>query len=300
MNEKLSGCLRYIQRIFKELVNRCQRLLIEIIRTLAVEDLLDEHLAQRDRQLINQPTDSQFAVGDDITFSEEDLAYIQRHLRFLIRAACFLDLINGRTVGDSDILHIFLFQKCRNAVRCLIDLLHAVALRQILDHDHIILINRSNEILTVASEISAHHLQHIAVLSILCLNDQRNPLYIGLDMQLLRPAVDIHQKQIVQKQVLNKIILVKSLLIRYQKILDLKSDHLPNHVNILTDTPCDQNVFKLLLVKYFKILISLYLLRIRRRFGKFRRRSAALFHLVRRHRNRLPVDIHDAQFYSGN
>ena len=46
MNVKLSGGLGYIQAVLKELVDGNQSLLVEIIRGLAAEDLLNEHLAQ--------------------------------------------------------------------------------------------------------------------------------------------------------------------------------------------------------------------------------------------------------------
>ena len=58
MNIKLSGCLGYIQAVLKELVDCDQSLLIKVIRGLAAENLLDKHLAQRDRKLIDQTADS--------------------------------------------------------------------------------------------------------------------------------------------------------------------------------------------------------------------------------------------------
>ena len=66
MNVKLSGGLGYIQAVLKELVDGNQSLLVEIIRGLAAEDLLNEHLAQRDRKLIDQTAYSKRAVSNNV------------------------------------------------------------------------------------------------------------------------------------------------------------------------------------------------------------------------------------------
>ena len=68
MNVKLSGGLGYIQAVLEKLVDGDQSLLVEIIRGLAAEDLLNKHLAQRDRKLIDQTTNSKRAVSNNILF----------------------------------------------------------------------------------------------------------------------------------------------------------------------------------------------------------------------------------------
>ena len=54
VNEELSGCLGYVQRILEELIDCRQGFLVKIIRALATESFLDKHLAQRNRKLLNQ------------------------------------------------------------------------------------------------------------------------------------------------------------------------------------------------------------------------------------------------------
>ena len=70
------------------------------------------------------------------------------------------------------------------------------------------------------------------------LNQKHYPPNIGLNMQLLRPVVDVHQQQIIKQQILDKIILVKPLLISHQKILHLKSRQLTYHIHIIAAASC--------------------------------------------------------------
>ena len=62
VNIQLARGLGNIQAVFEELVDRDQSLIVKFIRRLSVEDLLDEHTAERDRQLIDQPADAQIVV----------------------------------------------------------------------------------------------------------------------------------------------------------------------------------------------------------------------------------------------
>ena len=56
---KLSRGFRDIQRIFKEFIDRCQCLLIKVIRRFVAENFFDEHFAQWDRKLVNQTANAQ-------------------------------------------------------------------------------------------------------------------------------------------------------------------------------------------------------------------------------------------------
>ena len=50
--------LRYVQTVLKEFIDGDKCLLIEIVRRFVVKDLADKHLTQRNRQLIDQASDS--------------------------------------------------------------------------------------------------------------------------------------------------------------------------------------------------------------------------------------------------
>ena len=98
MNVKLSGGLGYIQAVLEELVDGDQSLLVKIIRGLAAEDLLNEHLAQRDRKLIDQTANSKRAVSNNILLRGENLAYIKSHSGFLVGTGNFLQLAYDSSV----------------------------------------------------------------------------------------------------------------------------------------------------------------------------------------------------------
>ena len=66
VSEQLAGRFGDVQIVLKELVDGCDGLLVEIIRGLAAEDLLNEHLAQRDRKLIAQTAYSKRAVSNNV------------------------------------------------------------------------------------------------------------------------------------------------------------------------------------------------------------------------------------------
>ena len=79
-------------------------------------------------------------------------------------------------------------------------------------------------------------------------------------MQFFCSAVNINQEKVVQQKILYKVVLIKSFFIGHKKILYLECNHLAYHINIFSGTAGNQNIFKLLLIVYFKILKSLYLL----------------------------------------
>ena len=102
-----------------------------------------------------------------------------------------------------------------------------------------------------------HKLQNIAVPALGRLHNQHGPGGVYLNMQLLGPAVDIHQKQIVQKQILDKIVLVQPLLVCRQQHLHLECGHLADGIHIFPGAPGHQNILQLL-IKDLKKLISLF------------------------------------------
>lgn len=73
MDIKLSGGLGHIQAVLKELVDSGQCLLIKLVRRLAVKYLADKHFAQRNGQLINQASDTQVVVSDNVLIGIEIL-----------------------------------------------------------------------------------------------------------------------------------------------------------------------------------------------------------------------------------
>ena len=59
VNVQLTRSLGYIQAILEEFIDGDKCLLIEVVRRFVIKDLTDKHLTQRNRQLVDQSSDSQ-------------------------------------------------------------------------------------------------------------------------------------------------------------------------------------------------------------------------------------------------
>ena len=73
MYKQLSGSLRHVQIVLKELVQCIQCLFVKVVRYIVSEDLFDEDFAQIHRKLIDQSSDSQCAVRNYFLLCIEDL-----------------------------------------------------------------------------------------------------------------------------------------------------------------------------------------------------------------------------------
>ena len=210
--------------------------------------------------MIDQSSDTKFAVADHFSAIKEDLSDIQCHLCFLIGPADFLDLLYHCTECHADITKSFFFQiichfHCKSG-----DFILRAVLADIMHHDHIVFINLSHKIISCTSDIRAHHFQCIRIPPVLRFQNHRHTAGICLNMKLFGAAVNIHQKKIIQQKIFDKIILIEPFLVCYQQTLHLKCDHFAQHVGIFTASRSNQNIFQLLIIIYFKILMSLNLL----------------------------------------
>ena len=85
MDEQLSGRLGDVEVILEELVDREQRLLIERVDGVLLEDLGQENFTQGRRQLVDQSADAKVFIVDDGFFGVEDLADLDGNLRLFER-----------------------------------------------------------------------------------------------------------------------------------------------------------------------------------------------------------------------
>ena len=147
MNVQLPGCFRYIQTVLKKFIDRCQCLLIKIIRRFPLENLSDKHLAQRNRELIDQTADTKCRKCNNILFRKENFPYVKRKLRLFIGLGYFLDVADDRTVCNTDLLVLCIFlQHVEHFLRHLLKLFRPVFFCEFFYYNDILLINRSNKI----------------------------------------------------------------------------------------------------------------------------------------------------------
>ena len=89
--------------------------------------------AQRQRQLIDQTSDSQLAVCDHIFAAVENLSYIQRHLRLFIRTRYVLDLVDDRTECHADTCQGLGIEHIYDRCGCLFQIVVSLARLHFLD-----------------------------------------------------------------------------------------------------------------------------------------------------------------------
>ena len=76
--------------------------MIELIERFLLEYLVQEHLAERRRELVYQSADAEVLIRHDILFRVEHLADLKRYLRFLERSCKILDAVGGGADTDRD------------------------------------------------------------------------------------------------------------------------------------------------------------------------------------------------------
>ena len=84
MDKQLPGRLRDVQVVLKELVDGKQRLLVQGVNGVLLEDLLEEHLAEGGGKLVDQPPNAQVLIVDDILLGVKDLAHLNGDLGLLV------------------------------------------------------------------------------------------------------------------------------------------------------------------------------------------------------------------------
>ena len=255
MDEQLSRRLGDVEAVLEELIDRRERLLVELLGVLALEDLPDEHLAERDGQLIDEPSDPQLVVSDDGPVFKEDPADVKRHLGFLIGAAHFLDLTDDRAVRYAHADDPHLAQMRVDRVGRLLDISVPASVRQVLDHHDIVLVDRGDKIHRRCPDELLDDLEHAPVALRARLNDHDDSLRIDGNVQFLGPAVDIHEKKVVKDQVLHEAVLVIALLKSAHQPLELECGHPADEERAVRFTVDHKNVFELLLVHHLEELV---------------------------------------------
>ena len=187
---------------------------------------------------MDQTTDSQFLVCEDIFFRIENPSDIQCHLRLFIRLGNILQFLHNGTVSHSDIYHCFCIDHIDQHLRIVLDLSCAVCFIQRLDQDYMSFIDR-RYIITGSRSIDAfHHLEDDGILRILWFDQNDYSALFHRNGQFLCLIVNIDQKKIIQNQILHETVLIHPLLVHADQAFQL------THTEFSTD-PSVQFVFML-------------------------------------------------------
>ena len=101
MYEELSRGLGDVEVVFKELVDCVERLLIQRLDRVFLEDLAEEHFAQGRRQLVDDAADAEVFVVNDGLLGVEDLADLDRGLGLLVAVGKLAQVLRDGADADS-------------------------------------------------------------------------------------------------------------------------------------------------------------------------------------------------------
>ena len=181
-----------------------QRLLVQGVDGVLLEDFLQEHLAQRGGQLIDQPADAQVLVVDDVLLRIEDLAHLDGDLGLLI-ALGQVPQVGGHR---ADAHH---HRGLTAGAQCLLDgggdlvqVLDAGPLRHLPDQDHIPLTDAEDKVVLPVREQGLDHVRGNGLSLLQGADHEHAPGHVRHHPQLLGPHIDVPQHDVVGDDVLDK------------------------------------------------------------------------------------------------
>ena len=260
---ELTGCLGHIQVIFKKFIDCGQCFLIERIRQIFAEDFGHKHFAQRNRELIDQTANAEVVVRYHVFVCVENFSYFECHLRLFVRTRYTLDLVDRISVGNAHLGHGLRIQHIHQHSCGLVHIFEGVGVFQFFYNNNALLIDRGDKILRSRCEQALYGFLRADVFFHLRFYHENNAAHVGVDAQLFRTVIDIHQKEVVKKKILDKVVFVQTLFVCNDEVLNLAYCNFSDHVSVIAAAFGDQNVLYVLVVIYFKIMIFLYNLAVR-------------------------------------
>ena len=301
MDIQLTAGFGNVQIVFEEFIYCCQCFIIEIIHSQAVQHFFDEHTAQRQRQLIDQTTDTQFFVVHDKFVCFEDLANFQSHFRFLIGTGNVLQIAYDGAAGNINMAVCFRIQCFFDGSCNAVDLFRCFLVTQFFYQNDAVFIHCSYEILCFCRENAAHDLYHVHFLIDICFDQVNDAVYVIFDVQFFRTAIDIHQQQVIQQQIFDEIVFIVSFLICNQQALDLECSDLADLIAGFILTLYLDHIFGHAVIVNFKILIAQDQLAFRRGTNEiFNSVDLTTDHIFFCSGNYLAFLFHYAQFFACN
>ena len=192
VDEQLSRRFGEDEVVLEELVDREERLLVERVDGVLLEDLLQEHFAQCRRQLINEAADAEVFIADDVLLGVEDLADLDRHLRFLIGLREVAQVRRHRADTDDHGALTVHAQRLFDLRGGLFKVAHLHIVAELLHEHHIVLAHGKDKARLPVGEDVLHGLDGDSVgLFVRAADDEHAAVELGLDVQLLGADVDI-------------------------------------------------------------------------------------------------------------
>ena len=265
MDKELPCRLGNVEVVVKECIDRGKSFLIDRRRIVIAEDLMQEHPAEIDGKLEDQPSDAKFVIGKDPSTGIKDLSDIHRHAGFLVGLGEILQIFHDRSVGGSGVHHSLRSKHVYRGNCALLQFSIVIFRVERLDQYHTALIDLCQIITALCRKKSCQHLKSCRlgfqsgcrapgriVSSRIDIKDDHRPGLAAVDMKLACPVMDIHHQQVVQEQVLKKIAPVQTFLIGDDQVLQLADRHLGHHKSIISGSGRSQDIEGLCVVQHLE------------------------------------------------
>ena len=181
-----------------------QGLLVQGIDGVLLEYLLQEHLAQRRGELVDQTANAQVLVVDNILLGVEDLAHFNGDLGLLV-ALGQIPQMGGNGADTHHHRALTAGAECLlNRGGDLVQFLDAGALGHLADQDHIPLTDAEDKVILPVREQGLDHIGGNGLALLQGAHHKHAPGHIGGNPQFLGAHVNIAQHDVVGNDVLDK------------------------------------------------------------------------------------------------
>ena len=184
-------------------MNRKKCLLVQGVNGVLLEDLLEEHLAERGGKLVDQPPDAQILIVDNILLRVEDLAHLNGNLGFLI-ALGQIPQVCGNGSNAHHRTGAAAAEILLHGGGNLVELLDSGALRHLADQDHVPLAHAEDKVILPVRKHRLDHIRGHGLPLFQRAHHKYSPGHIGSDPQLFGAHIDVTQHDIIRDDILDK------------------------------------------------------------------------------------------------
>ena len=165
VHEQLTGGLRHIQIVLKELVDGEQSLLIQRVDGILLEHLRQEDVTQGGGQLVDQAANTQVLVVHDALFGIEHLTHFDSGLGFLVSIRKLAQMLSHSTDTNDGLDEQLAAEGILHVRGHLLQLTLSGMGGQLLDNSHVGFVDAEHEILELVREQAGDHVHssHVAV-----------------------------------------------------------------------------------------------------------------------------------------
>ena len=228
MYVELSGCFGEIQVIFKESADDRQRLTVDGIKRLITEDFFDEHLANRDRELVDQTPDTKGTISEYSTFSIKDLTDFECCACFFICTGKFTEIVGGIAVGNPCLCHGLRAEHINQHMSGIFEIFISFRRRKFTNNDDATVIDRSDKIVCACRKDIFDCCQGMLILRLSGCNEEDCPACSGGNVQFARTVKSLYFCIVSQKQFLHKRVFVIFFGKTFQDALNLADSQFTN------------------------------------------------------------------------